>query len=330
MADVVDQVMDLLAALSESQLTVVRQKLARLNAPATPTNAGVLERKTSKVKPKCPHCGSIAVKGHAKYRSGRSRFKCLACLKTFNDLTNTPLSGVHSPDKMARFAVQMARGGGSLRQSAKDFSIDLRTAFSWRHKIMQAYSVAPSRKLKGIAEADETFFLFSEKGNKKVSRRRKARQRGGRASKAGISNEQVPVIVGCDREGELILGVAGRGRISLKEIERVLGSRIDDDAVLCTDSHSSFKAFAKAHSIKYQPVNISKGKRVVKKIYHIQHVNGAHTRVKAWMVRFNGVATKYLDDYMGWFALMEETKPYDDREQKFTERSIAQRRRPRK
>ncbi len=324
MADVVEQVMDLLASLSEGQLVAVRKKLDLLKKPDTPIAVG---RRELKVKPRCPSCASVAVKGHAKYRDGRSRYKCLSCLKTFNDLTNTPLSGVHSPDKMTRFAIQMARGGGSLRQNAADFDIALSTAFKWRHKIMQGYSVAPSRKLKGIAEADETFFLFSEKGNKKVSRRRISRKRGGSASKAGISNEQVPVIVGCDREGELILGVAGRGRISLKAIERVLGSRIDDDAVLCTDSHNSFKAFAKAHSIKYQPVNISKGKRVVKKIYHIQHVNGAHTRVKAWMARFNGVATKYLNAYMGWFGLMEETKHYPDRERKFTERSITQRRR---
>lgn len=213
-----------------------------------------------------------------------------------------------------------------MRKSADKLGVDLKTAFIWRHKILEGYSVAPARKLKGVAEADETFFLCSEKGDKTVSQRRPARARGGKASSSGISHEQVPVILGCDRQGELIVGVAGRGRISLKDIEEVLGDRVDAGATLCTDSHTSFKAFAKAHRLKYQPVNISKGFRVVKGIYHVQHVNSAHMRLKEWMVRFHGVSTKHLNSYMRWFGLMEETKALDDREVKFTNASVGQRR----
>lgn len=259
----------------------------------------------------------------------RRRYMCLSCSKTFNELTDTPLAGVHDVEKLRTFASKMAGGGFSLRKSADELDLHLETAFRWRHRVMEGYTVAPSRKLKGIAEADETFFLYSEKGDKTVSERRKPRGRGGKAATAGISAEQVPVIVGCDRQGELIVGVAGRGRISLTDIEQVLGDRVDVDATLCTDSHTSFKAFAKAQHLKYQPVNISKGTRVVKGIYHIQHVNSAHTRLKTWMVRFQGVSTKYLDSYMRWFALMEETKALGGREMKFAERSVTKRR-PRK
>ena len=35
-------------------------------------------------------------------------------------------------------------------------------------------------------------------------------------------------------------------------------------------------------------------------IYHIQNVNSYGSRLKGWMRRFNGVATKYLDSYLGW------------------------------
>ena len=275
-------------------------------------------------KPNCPACKSVMVKGHGKYR-GLSRYKCLACFKTFNALTNTPLAGVHDRDKMQQFAAQMAEGGESLRKSAEGFEIGLRTAFRWRHKVLRGYSVDPSRKLKGIAEADETFFLYSEKGDKTVRKRRRPRKRGGTAQKAGINDEQVPVIVGCDRQGEMILGVAGRGRISLKQIESVLGERIDDKATLCTDSHPSFRKFAKTHHIKFKPVNISKGQRVVKKIYHIQHANNAHTRLKSWIVRFHGVSTRKLDNYAQWFGLLEETKPLADRNSEFVERAVAHR-----
>ena len=325
MANRVAEILGLIASLSEAELNAVRDKLDQLKATAAaaPTDRPAGKR-TRKMR--CPRCASPAVKGHGAYR-GRRRFRCLACSRTFNDLTDTPLSGVHAPDKMRAFTAQMARGGVSLRTSAEELDVDLKTAFNWRHKVLQGYAVAPSRKLKGIVEADETFFLYSEKGDRTVCQRRKARPRGGKATTVGISQEQVPVILGCDRQGELVLAVAGRGRISLKDVEQVLGDRVDEAATLCTDSHTSFKAFAKAHRLNYRPVNISKGTRVVKGIYHIQHANSAHMRLKNWMVRFHGVSTKYLDSYMRWFSLMEETKASDDREVKFTNASITGRRR---
>jgi hypothetical protein len=54
--------------------------------------------------------------------------------------------------------------------------------------------------LVGIAEADETFFLKSLKG-KKQGMTRAPRKRGGKASKRGLSDEQVPVLICRDRNG---------------------------------------------------------------------------------------------------------------------------------
>jgi transposase-like protein len=315
--------LELISSLSASEKELLEKRLADPIPPDTPNTETVVGPPE---KPSCPDCKSELVKGHGKYR-GRSRYKCLACGRTFNDLTKTPLAGLHAEnhDKMRQFAAHMADGGDPLRKNARDFDVNLRTAFNWRHKVLQGYSVAPTRTLKGIAEADETFFLYSEKGDRRVAKRRRPRKRGGKAAKAGINDEQVPVIVGCDREGELILGVAGRGRISLKQIERVLGNRIDSEATLCTDSHSSFRKFAKTHHLKIKPANTSKGKRVVKDIYHIQHVNSAHTRLKTWIARFNGVSTKRLDNYAQWYGLLEETKSLANQSEEFIDRSVPHR-----
>ena len=38
-------------------------------------------------------------------------------------------------------------------------------------------------------------------------------------------------------------------------------------------------------------------------VLHIQNVNAYGGRFKQWLVRFNGVATKYLQSYLGWRAL---------------------------
>jgi hypothetical protein len=70
------------------------------------------------------------------------------------------------------------------------------TAFRWRHRFVRAVT-AGAIKLRGILEADETFFLSSRKGERKLDR--KARRRGGKASKLGLPHQQVPVLMAADR-----------------------------------------------------------------------------------------------------------------------------------
>jgi hypothetical protein len=69
----------------------------------------------------------------------------------------------------------------------------------------------------GIAEADETVFLVSFKGTKQELSRA-PRQRSGKVSKRGMSEEQTPVLIYRDRTGS----TAGR-RIwrSLAECGRI-------------------------------------------------------------------------------------------------------------
>lgn len=40
-------------------------------------------------------------------------------------------------------------------------------------------------------------------------------------------------------------------------------------------------------------------------VYHIQNVNAYDSRLKQWMRRFHGVATKYLENYLGWRRWLE-------------------------
>lgn len=61
----------------------------------------------------------------------------------------------------------------------------------------------------------------------------------------------------------------------------------------------------KAEAILHEVLNQSAGARVKQRVFHIQHVNAYDSRLKQWMVRFNGVATKYLPNYLGWRRLLE-------------------------
>ena len=46
-------------------------------------------------------------------------------------------------------------------------------------------------------------------------------------------------------------------------------------------------------------------KQRIRGAFHIQNVNAYDSRLKEWMIRFHGVATKYLHNYLGWRRLLE-------------------------
>jgi len=250
----------------------------------------------------CPHCENENIVGHGNYK-GRKRYKCKACNKTFNDLTGTSVSWIHKKEEWKSYLHCIANNL-TLREAAEQVGVSFRTSFLWRHKIIGAFKDAGCVKLEGIIEGDETFFLYSEKGDKSIEGR-KSRKRGGKASKAGINNEHVAVIVSTDRNKHPIIEVAGRGRISTQQIEESIGKWIGEKAsVLCSDSHRSYEGFAKSKDLKHVKINASKGQYVKDKVYHIQNINNIHHLLKDWIRQFNGVASGYLQNYMNWFRIL--------------------------
>lgn len=77
----------------------------------------------------------------------------------------------------------------------------------------------------GIVEMDETYFLYSEKGQRKI-KGRKPRKRGGSAKKRGISNEQVCVLVARDRDKTTISQILGMGRLTKVQLDKAIGHKL--------------------------------------------------------------------------------------------------------
>ncbi|BCS87118.1 hypothetical protein PSDVSF_03600 [Pseudodesulfovibrio sediminis] len=78
----------------------------------------------------CPHCGGEKVKHNGTY-SGRQRYLCHSCKKTFNDWTGTPMAGTHYTDRWMEY-IQLMLEGKTLKQCAKTLEISIPTAFYWR------------------------------------------------------------------------------------------------------------------------------------------------------------------------------------------------------
>ena len=252
----------------------------------------------------CPHCQSKSVRGNGRLK-GIQRYVCKNCSKNFSETTGKFWFALKKKDKVKKYLYCLL-SGYSIRKSAKETGIAIQTSFDWRHKLLTSFSVVSPEGFEGIVESDDLFFLHSEKGNRNLDR--KPRQRGSKASKSGISNEKVAVIATCDRSGNKDFKVVTQGRISKKDIKNVLDGKLDKTEVLCSDSHRSYTAFAKDVKVEHKKFNASKGQRKVEKIYHVQNVNNMDKRLRAFMQSFNGVATKYLQNYLNWFLVLEKIK----------------------
>ena len=248
----------------------------------------------------CPHCGADGVQrwGNA---SGKPRYRCKTCRKTFNPLTGTPLAGLHHPERWADQAAALI-SGESLACAAARCDVDPTTAFRWRHRFLAALTLDRPACLSGLVEADETFILESFKG-KRADLPRKPRKRGGKASKRGLSAEQIPVIVARDRSGATIDAVLPR--LDAASITAALGGAITRPAELCCDGGSAITAFARRARLKFHVLPAPGLPKPEAPEIHINTVNAYHGRLKEWLRRFHGVATKYLPSYLSWRRTIE-------------------------
>jgi transposase-like protein len=290
--------------VSLSKLTLGQRKTLSVELAALemqPVSTNIIENRFSQVTA-CPHCSGerIVKNGNAR---GLQRYKCRACGKTFCALTGTPLAGLHMRGKWLGQA-EALDAGLTLHEVADKLDIAVSTAFLWRHRFLQLPKSVMAKKLVGIAEADETFFLRSNKGQKR-GLNRAPRKRGGKAKKRGVSNEQVPVLVARDRAGntaDFILEAVDKLHVWI-----ALTPLLAQDSILCTDGSKALTAVAESIGVTHHPVNLSAGVRVDGP-WHVQNVNAYHSRLKGWMRRFKGVATRYLDSYLGWFRAIDRSR----------------------
>lgn len=276
-----------------------RQVSAKLNTILPKHASGSDTAKLIPPPDHCPHCLASALRPWGTSH-GLARYRCKQCGRTCNALSGTALARLRHKDHWPNYAKALIQGE-SVRMAAQRCGVDKNTAFRWRHRFLRDAADHRAEQEAGIVEADETFFLESFKGQRSLPR--PARSRGGVAHKRGINAEQIPVLVVRDRQGRT--ADFKLARLDAEHVQAVLAPLVARDAVLCTDSAGVYAAFARRYGITHRTINVRHGRRVVEGAFHIQNVNAYDSRLKEWMRRFHGVATKYLPNYLGWRRMLE-------------------------
>jgi len=270
-------------------------------APAASDTVSVVVAGQNKVdRTGCPHCASQRLR-HWGHASGLQRYRCGDCRRSFNALTGTPLARLRKKERWAAQTEALITGE-SLVKAADRCEVAVTTAFRWRHRFLAAPALDKPSQLTGIVEADETFILESFKG-RRSDLPRAARKRGGTATKRGLSAEQIPVLVARDRTG--LTTDAVLPKLNRASVTAALGGVVTPDNQLCCDGGKAIVSFARKAKIPCCILPSPGGPRPEAPALHINNVNGYHGRLKEWLRPFHGVATKYLDHYLGWRRTLE-------------------------
>lgn len=251
----------------------------------------------------CVYCGSDSLYKRGK-KLGNQQFQCRDCKKYFSNSTGSSLHGIKKLDKFQQY-LQCFLRGYSLDKICEELGISKQTSFDWRHKLLSSLKDKEPSQLGSIVECDEMEIAINEKGSQTL--KRDGRKRGSdfkRNDKKKITTVQV--VTAIDREGNKIGKTVKSKRITGAQLKKTIGKKLPKECTLITDEHPSYKKLVKIQKgIKLKQINSKV--RVDKKdrSINIQRVNQHHSEFRRFLRRFNGVSSKYLENYVQWCNYMK-------------------------
>jgi transposase-like protein len=145
-----DDVFALLSALplQADELAVLRGWIAAISHPGECLALIAQAAGT----PPCPHCHFTRVH-RCGQASGLQRWRCLACRRSFNALTGTPLARLRKREAWLPY-LQCVLESRTVRDAAQQVGVHRTTSFRWRHRFVPGAARERPSQLAAIAEAE--------------------------------------------------------------------------------------------------------------------------------------------------------------------------------
>ena len=256
----------------------------------------------------CPHCSSSKVYKRGKQR-GVQMYKCNDCNKWYSETSGTPLYDIKLKNKWQSYLNCMEQGM-SIKKIAKELCISIQTSFDWRHKILSSLSDFTPKELSQEIECDELELALSKKGSRNLKRKPRKRGADFKRNTGKDKVTTVQVVTAIERNGEKYIKAVETKRISKDDLAKVFeGGRLADNSILITDKHPSYKAFAKDNpAIRHKTLLAKDHVDKKDKSIHLQRVNNTHKQIRDFLKPFNGVSSKYLQNYLNWYAYVDRIR----------------------
>jgi len=256
-------------------------------------------------KKPCPHCSSTKVYRRGKQK-GVQMYCCNTCEKWYSETTGTALCNIKLKSKWQSYLSYMEQGI-PIKKIAKLLGISIQTSFDWRHKILSSLEQFTPTHLSEEVECDELELALNNKGSKSLERNPRKRGTDFKRNQGVGEVTTVQVVTAVQRNGEKYLKAVASKRLTKEEIIKVMDGKLTDNVTLITDKHPSYKAFIKENTyIKHKALlaknHIDKNDKTI----HLQKVNNVHSQLRTFLRPFNGVSSKYLQNYLNWYAYVDK------------------------
>ena len=164
-------------------------------------------------------------------------------------------------------------------------------------------------ELSSEVECDELELALSNKGSKSLERKPRKRGTDFKRNQGKDDITTVQVVTAVQRNGTKYLKAVVSKRLSKEQITKVFDGKLADNTTLITDKHPSYKAFAKDNpTIKHKALLAKDHVDKNDKTIHLQKVNNVHSQLRTFLKPFNGVSSKYLQNYLNWYAYVDQIR----------------------
>ena len=315
---------------SDAQAELVEQILAMMGGSAivASESCGDMVLGDMNKRPDCPHCRAKASDGKITKRGtekGVQRFRCKSCGKTFVATTKTTFERTRKNADVWRKFIELTLSCRSLAYCSERCEIAYQTAFTWRHKILDALRNNVQKiQMYGRIEIDETHLPLSYKGNHIKGRPGTPRVRlpgadnglPRRSFKRGSDNrprsskQRACVFCMVGNNGQAFYGaVPGVGFMQPNMLDATLAKVVDkESSVVLADKYNVTNAYLEKN--KYLHIilagntsdNANDHKPEIQGENHLQHVNAMHRLIKRFLATYCGVSSKYLENYISLYV----------------------------
>lgn len=247
----------------------------------------------------CPHCAASRCQRWGGF-SGRQRYRCTQCRRTFSDLTATPAAYLKRLEQFSEYRSCM-RASISVRRAGALLGVSKDTTFRWRHRLLFHVRRCDPVQLRGYTEVADWRFAHSAKGRSTHH----PRQRGLRW--APLHRPSVWVSFVTDRLGGAAAAITGNRRPGAAGLRFGLERFIGTDVILITagprlSGHATFATMLDL------AVHCRARARHGTELPHTRTVTRYIAEFRSWLKPFLGVSTRYLENYLTWFSVLRRAE----------------------
>lgn len=205
----------------------------------------------------CPQCRSMNIVCNGKRNNNVQRLQCKDCGKNFTLFTGTFMEKTNFHWSVWAYVLMQILNHQTLETITKNTkahfkmkSLNMKTVFLMKHKLLRAFSSLPQPVLSGVVQVDETSFRENQKGSKTLISYINGEQRrpriGRRPSKYGVmGNEWATVCCLVDLNNQVVAKVTGLGKMSSEMFVDIFDGNIKNPAYICSDGNKVYRDYAR-------------------------------------------------------------------------------------